>query len=135
MEKIILPATVDCLGQGLDHVAACAALEGFGPEQIEKIKLAVEEALVNICSHAYPLGGGWIEVRCAGVEGRQFIIELVDNGEQFDPCHLPDPDLPPELERRSLGGLGILLTRSLVDQVSHCREGNQNILRLTIGRV
>jgi len=45
-----------------------------------------------------------------------------DEGPGFDPSSLPDPNAPQNLER--IGGRGLLLIRTFMDQVQHNKQGN-----------
>ncbi len=130
---IKLPAKLENLGRWRDAVSECARGQGFDQRKIGKIQLALEETLVNICNYAYPGRPGDVEVSCKQDKHR-FIIEIVDSGNPFDVTSLPAPDLPPSIEERKIGGLGIFLIKKMVDDVSYRREGNLNILELTIAR-
>ena len=47
-------------------------------------------------------------------------IEIVDDGPRFDPLEdapLPDPDAP--LEDRPVGGLGVHLVRTMMDEMTY----------------
>jgi len=127
-----LPARLDAAAQGVAFVVACATAAGLPPGRVAKIELAVEEALVNICRYAYGEGAGEIHIRCRCDESGQFLIELVDTGRPFNILAQPEPDLTADLEQRPVGGLGVLLIRSLVDQVTYRREADRNILQLAV---
>ena len=131
--NIKLPAALENLGRWRGAVSECAREQGFDQRKTGKIELALEEALVNICNYAYPDGPGDVEVSCKE-DDRRFIIEIVDSGDPFDMTSLPAPDLPPSIEERKIGGLGIFLIRKMVDDVRYRRGGNFNILNLTIQR-
>jgi anti-sigma regulatory factor (Ser/Thr protein kinase) len=96
------------------------------------IELAVEEALVNICHYAYRNKAGNVEVHCARDGVHRFRIELIDAGEPFNILTLPPPNLTANLDQRPIGGLGVMLIRSLVDHVVYRREGDRNILQLIV---
>jgi serine/threonine-protein kinase RsbW len=96
-----------------------------------EIELAVEEALANICLYAYPASKGEVEVRCMQDETRHLLIELIDSGIPFDMLARPAPDFTLDAAQRPLGGLGIPLIRTLMDNTTYHREGTRNILRLT----
>jgi anti-sigma regulatory factor (Ser/Thr protein kinase) len=112
-------------------VVECARAEGFAPQRVLEIELAVEEALANICLYAYPGSRGEVEVRCGLDATQHFCIELVDTGIPFDMLARPLPDLTVDPAHRQVGGLGIPLVLALMDHVSYHREGAQNLLRLT----
>jgi anti-sigma regulatory factor (Ser/Thr protein kinase) len=117
----------------MEAVSDCAKEQGVDQEKIGKIELALEEALVNICNYSYPEEPGNAEVRCKQ-DNRRFIIEIVDSWIPFDMASLPPPDVTPSIEKRKIGGLGIFLIKKMVDEVRYRREGNFNILKLTIKR-
>jgi anti-sigma regulatory factor (Ser/Thr protein kinase) len=134
MAAITLPAEIASVVRGIGFVVDCAAAEGFSPEGIARIELAVEEALVNICQHAYHDAAGTMEIRCTQGEAQNFLIELMDAGKPFNVLEQPLPDLQPDIEQRPVGGLGVLLIRSLVDTVVYRRDANRNILQLIVQR-
>ena len=131
--NIKLPAKLENLARWMNGVSECAREQGFDQKKIGKIELALEEALVNICNYAYPEEPGDVEVNCQEDDSR-FIIEIIDSGNPFDMTSLPAPDLPSSIEERKIGGLGIFLIKKMVDDVRYRREGNFNILKLTIKR-
>ena len=98
-----------------------------------QLQLALEEAVVNICHYAYETPPGEIVVRVEPSPAR-FAVELVDEGVPFDPLAVEEPDLRSAAEERPIGGLGILLVRRVIDEVTYRRDGERNILRLVIGR-
>lgn len=134
MAAITFPADLAFVSHGIGFVAKRAAAEGFSPEGIARIELAVEEALVNICQYAYLDAAGTVEIRCGQGETQNFLIELIDTGKPFNALEQPLPDLEVSLEQRPVGRLGILLIRSLVDVVTYRREANRNILQLAVQR-
>jgi len=131
--NIKLPAKLENLGRWMNGVSECARVQGFDEKKIGKIELALEEALVNICKYSYPDEPGDAEVSCKQDKGR-FIIEIVDSGIPFDMTSLPAPDVTSSIEERKIGGLGIFLIKKMVNDVSYRREGNFNILKLTMKR-
>ena len=128
-----LPARLENLGRWTEAVSECAREQGFDQKKTGRIELALEEALVNICNYSYPEEPGDAEVSCKQDNSR-FIIEIIDSGNPFDMTSLPAPDLPSSIEERKIGGLGIFLIKKMVDDVRYRREGNFNILKLTIKR-
>ncbi len=94
------------------------------------IKLAVEEAVVNVISYAYsgeknkPID---ISVR---YEKGQMRITIVDSGIAFDPISNLEPDVTLPLEERPIGGLGTFLYKQLMTEVSYVRSGNKNVLTM-----
>ncbi len=128
---LCLPAELDHLPMFLDHVRRTAEVAGITNAQAARLELAVEEALVNVCHYAYaaPLRTGTL--RCHVVvqpDGLQ--VEIIDEGPPFDPLAQANPDTALGLDQREPGGLGILLIKKLVSEVSYCRVGDQNVLTI-----
>ena len=58
-------------------------------------------------------------------------IEIEDDGHAFNPLlDAPEPDLDAEVEDRTVGGLGIYLVRTMMDEVRYQRQQNKNCLTL-----
>ena len=97
-----------------------------------KIKLAVEEAVTNVINYAYPNDTeGNIDVN---IEADADIIRFIitDSGFDFDPTTVSKADTTLTVEERPIGGLGIFLIRSIMDDFSYQRtEDGYNIVTLT----
>lgn len=91
--------------------------------------VAFDEILSNIATYGYQHDSEKIvDVRLL-LEGGELRAEVVDTGVAFDPLQMPDPDTTLGVTERSIGGLGILLVRRLMDHVSYERRDGRNILR------
>ena len=94
-------------------------------------QLAVEEIFVNIAHYAYKDKTGEVNVLCElDKEKNLFTIIFEDNGIPFDPLKREDPDVTATAEERNIGGLGIFLTKKLMDEVSYENKDGKNILTL-----
>jgi len=110
--------------------ARCAA-QGLAEDLKFKLTLAIEEAVVNVITHAFdglPPPHS-ITVRL-DIAAASVTAEIIDNGRSFDPTSAPDPDLSLPIEQRHPGGLGIHLMRRMMDRVRYSRSSGRNILRL-----
>ncbi|MEM1246143.1 MAG: ATP-binding protein [Acidobacteriota bacterium] len=58
-------------------------------------------------------------------------ITIVDNGREFDPFALQQPDTHAELDDRPIGGLGVHIVKELMDDLSYRRESGKNMVRLS----
>lgn len=57
-------------------------------------------------------------------------ITFLDHGIPYDPLAKQDPDVTASADDREIGGLGIFMTKSLMDDVSYEYANGQNILTL-----
>jgi serine/threonine-protein kinase RsbW len=87
-------------------------LRAIGDDTLADVKLALTEAVSNSVRHAYgPDGDGHVQVTYQLAPDR-LGIEVVDDGEGFDPDEAPSF----EGEELSEGGLGIAIIRSIADE-------------------
>ncbi len=95
------------------------------------LRLALEETVVNVMNYAYPSGEAGEVTVYADSDRKEVRFTIVDAGVPFDPTAMLSADTTLDVENRPIGGLGILLTRKLMDSVSYSRENGQNVLTLT----
>jgi anti-sigma regulatory factor (Ser/Thr protein kinase) len=94
--------------------------------------LILEELFTNAVNHGYDGEGrvGTIEVSLAFDVGR-LVIEFRDDGKPFDPLLPAPPDLDQPAAKRPVGGLGLYIVRSLVNDARYFRSGDRNHLILS----
>lgn len=123
-----------------NDLAELARLEGFITEYCQQheipamdLNLVAEECFVNVVGHGYrDQGQHRIELSMEIQDGTLTMI-LEDDAAAFDPLSVAafDPETP--LEQRPVGGLGIHLMRSLMDDLQYQRVGGIN--RLTMRKL
>ena len=95
-----------------------------------KLRLAVEEAVVNVISYAYPEGTeGDVTIKIMS-DGHTLRFQIIDTGVPFDPTKKEKADTTLSIEERQIGGLGIFLVRELMDTINYERVDGKNILTL-----
>jgi sigma-B regulation protein RsbU (phosphoserine phosphatase) len=95
------------------------------------IRFAVEETVVNVMNYAYPPGEHGEVTVYADSNYKEVRFTIVDNGFPFDPTAVLEADTTLDAQNRPIGGLGIHLTRKMVDSVSYSRKHGFNVLTLT----
>ena len=96
-----------------------------------QIGVAVEEIFVNIATYAYAPENGKATVRVEVSEEPVVVtITFVDHGVPYDPLAREDPDVNLPAGERQIGGLGIFMTKNLMDAVAYEYKDGQNILTL-----
>lgn len=96
-----------------------------------QIDVAAEEVFVNIASYAYAPEKGYAAVRlevCG--DPVTVMITFIDRGVPYDPLKPEDPDVTLPTAARQIGGLGVFMTKKLMDDVSYEYSEGQNILTL-----
>ncbi len=102
-----------------DFVFNAASDVGFKSDDIGNMILAVDEACTNIIKHAYKsYPDGEIIINLKYSE-EKFTIEIIDYGNSFHPESVPDPDLQRYYKQRRVGGLGMFLMKTLMDEVKY----------------
>lgn len=115
-----------------DFILETATEAGISPEVLDDIVLAVDEACTNIIKHAYkyfPDGEIIIKVEYSK---NKFTIKIIDHGASFNPDLVPKPDIKEYYKQRRVGGLGIYLMKTLMDEVKYLSvPGKYNEVLLT----
>lgn len=115
------------------------AVRSFVTERLEdrcsartqmQLDLAVEEIFINIASYAYAPGEGAAEVRVAVTDEPACVITFLDSGVPYDPTAKEDPDVNLLAQDRQIGGLGIFLTKKLMDEVRYERRDGKNVFSM-----
>ena len=127
---LILHNDIQQIPQLADFVETIAEEYGISQPMAMSLNLALEEAVTNVIVYAYPPEtDGLVDIEAILHKDRiRFIIS--DSGRPFDPTQVEDVDINLPLEERPIGGLGIHLVRSIMDEVSYERRDGRNILHL-----
>ncbi len=102
------------------------------PPDIEfQVDLVLEELVLNVVHHGSSDGEeGEIKIELFS-DAESVVIDIIDSGRPFDPLtDAPEPDTESTIEDRAVGGLGIHLVRTMMDEVTYRREENKNHIRL-----
>ncbi len=103
---------------------------------LQSAELALEAHLTNLINYGFEDAQvHQIFIRLEMVNGG-FQVEVEDDGKAFNPLEFPAPDLTLPLSERPVGGLGIHLIRSFMDELNYRREGGRNLfqMRKRVGR-
>jgi anti-sigma regulatory factor (Ser/Thr protein kinase) len=120
----------DQLPKMLDWITGEAA-QALPPEEVNKIRLACEELLVNIIDYAYPDQQSHPVDIDLVPRSHEVEITIRDSGIPFDPLKKADPDVSAPPTARQIGGLGIFLAKHLMDKMEYQRLGNENVIKIT----
>lgn len=92
-----------------------------------ELELICEEVFVNICNYAYGENVGKAEIEACKLSDC-IVVKFIDSGKKFNPLEIAEPNIHAPLEERSIGGLGIFMTKKLSDKLLYERTDNKNIL-------
>jgi serine/threonine-protein kinase RsbW len=110
--ELRIPSRAEWVGVARLAVAGIASRLQFSIDDIEDLKLAVAEACTNCIQHA--TGSDTIIIACRILPDR-LTISVTDHGRGTSPEALT-PKRPGD---QQVGGLGVFLIRSLMDEVEY----------------
>jgi serine/threonine-protein kinase RsbW len=117
--ELTVKSQTENLSEIRDFVSGNALEAGIPSSTIDNIILAVDEACTNIIKHAYKLSPkGEIIIRI-DYDEEKFTITIIDYGKSFEPDRIPRPDLQKYYLEHRVGGLGMYLMKSLMDNVEY----------------
>ncbi len=117
------------------------AIEDLGQQDewpddlVFRVNLVLEELILNIMDYGQDGEDPDISLEIES-EDNSISIELSDRGRPFDPLtEAPEPDLTASVGERRVGGLGVHLTKTLMDDVQYTHEGGRNRLSIVTRKV
>jgi serine/threonine-protein kinase RsbW len=137
MEKTIksytlkIPSQTDNLELIRNFVAGIAQKVGFNEEESNKIELAVDEACTNVIEHAYQHDESRDIDIAIKIDYNKLTVVVTDRGQSFEFEEVEMPDMKSYLAELRVGGLGIYLMKTLMDEVDYrSRPGVKNEVRM-----
>ena len=94
------------------------------------MKLALEEIITNAICHNFTDDLEHRITVSIALQQQVLSAEVEDDGPAFNPLEITPPDTTLPLEERPVGGLGIHLVRTLMDEVAYRRQNGTNVLVL-----
>lgn len=126
-----LPNRRQAASQFADQFADWCQQQGVEPTVVIPMQIAFDEVLTNVIDYAHADGGEHVVSVLLRVYGDRLEAEVIDDGAAFDPlAEVATPDFDASIEERQIGGLGMHLVRTLVDDVRYRRHAAHNHLRL-----
>ena len=131
MKSITVPPTDESPNPVTEFVVNELEQHDCSSKVIYQIQVAIEEIMVNIVSYAELAEDDDIEVRCGVYEDPLRVeLQFLDGGIPFDPLAAEDADTSPEALMEREGGLGILLVKKMMDDVSYEYKDGKNTLTI-----
>lgn len=118
-KKLKVKSKTENLSVIRDFISTSAYETGMKPDAVENIILAVDEACTNIIKHAYKsIPDGELIIKTKSTLSR-FVVSITDFGKSFEPEMIPEPDLQKYYRQKRVGGLGMYLMKTLMDDVKY----------------
>lgn len=107
-----------------------SAQHQFSKKITHVFDLALDEILNNIITYGYEDNTEHKIDIDIHLSETQLIVEIEDDGCEFNPLDAPEPDTASSLEERRIGGLGIHLIRNAMDDIQYKYENNKNCITI-----
>ena len=96
----------------------------------KQLFIAVDEMFTNIAHYAYEDVGKVFFKASYNADEKMLKISIIDNGDKYNPLEKPDPDIAQRIKDKTVGGLGIFMTKKMVDSIEYSRVEDKNVLVL-----
>ena len=115
-----------------EEVEAVADREDWAFDLVFKVNLALEELVLNVLEHGFDDDDDSKECNIELTSDADAVtIVISDRGKPFDPLtEAPDADVDSVVGERQVGGLGLHLVETLMDEASYQRTDGVNQLTL-----
>jgi anti-sigma regulatory factor (Ser/Thr protein kinase) len=115
----------------LDLAEETCRLAGLPDSLAFKAQVVLEELLANIFKHAYQGSPGPVEITLE-TERSVLFMRVADHGPAFDPLTKETPELQKRFADGIPGGAGLVLLRSMAQDLRYTRTDKYNILEMRI---
>jgi len=95
------------------------------------LNLVLEELITNIIFYGYDDKNEHLIYIRLYKKDNEIEIQIEDDGKEFNPLLVAEPDIDESIENRKIGGLGIHFVRKIMDGMNYRRSDGKNILTLT----
>ncbi len=127
-----IEAETDFQPRVMDFIDEKLESYGVGMKDASRIKIASDELFSNVSKFAYRgMEKGDIKVEIGRSDDhRSVFLRFSDSGAPFDPLKGKTPDTTLSADDREIGGLGIFLTRKLMDDVKYEYRNGMNTVTI-----
>lgn len=125
VEDITVEATIDNMKSVLDLAENLLTEASCPLPVVTRFLLSIEEIYVNVANYAYEDSVGNCRVQYT-LSDSSMAIDVWDSGIPFNPLEREDPDITLKAEDRKIGGLGIFMTKTMMDEITYEYKDGQN---------
>lgn len=136
LKTITIKNNISEIQSVIDYFELFGEENGLAMPVVMKLNIAIDEFIGNTIKYAFE-GSDTdheIEIQFHLSEGN-LTMTLVDDGIEFDPFGRNPPDTTLGIEDRDIGGLGIHITKKIMDDYSYARQNGINTITLVKNNV
>lgn len=128
--EVVVVNTLEDIGAALGSVGDFAKTNDLADDIRRPVLLAVDDLLNNIVSYAYQDEDAHEISVSVRLSSSRVSVSVSDDGIPFNPFGAEVPNISTPLEGREVGGLGIHLVRTLMDEYRYERRSGRNIVTI-----
>jgi serine/threonine-protein kinase RsbW len=132
MMRIELDSRLPEISRALDLVRDFSERHALAERDESSLCIVLDELLTNAIRHGLRDEPGHAITVSLDCRDGEIVLEVEDDGVEFDPTRAAPPVTTGTLSERTTGGLGIAFVRELADAVAYERSDGRN--RLTVRR-
>ena len=131
MPQITFKAAVESIPAVTEFVDGILEENNCSMKAQMQLRIAIDELFSNIAHYAYPEGEGEATVAADFDEPQRMLaLTFIDSGIPYNPLEKEDPDITLSAEERQIGGLGIMMVRKTMDDMTYAYRDGQNVLTI-----
>ena len=127
---VTVAANVAGIRAALDELGRFCEAQAIPDEVRRRLTVALDEVLSNVARHGRPEDGK-MQVRFS-LTGDVLTVRVEDSAPAFNPLNAPVPDTTSAIAYRKIGGLGIAVTKGLLEDVAYERADGRNRVTLVV---
>jgi anti-sigma regulatory factor (Ser/Thr protein kinase) len=134
VQSLSLPRAFTSLDEMFAFLDGCYREHGVDDRAAFCVNLAAEELFTNMVRHNVSDSAA-ISLETE-IDGDRILLRLKDfDVEPFDPEAAPTADVDAPMEKRTPGGLGLHLVRSMVDEVAYAYDAKTREIQVTVTKL
>ena len=118
--------TTTSIKQAINFVENYLTKAAVEKKVVNQINIAVDEIYTNIVHYS---GANDVEIGCA-IHDEKIIVTFSDDGKNYNPLEMPEPDTTLGADERKIGGLGIFIVKKSMDEIHYAYENEKNLLTI-----
>ena len=130
-EEHLFKCTQEKLPTILDCIRNFAVKNKFEEQFVNNLMVVADEMVSNVVKYAYKDQVDDVFIRqLYNKDRKEFVLTIIDKGEMFDPFQVNNEPLEGEAKGKRIGGLGILIVKTLMSEYAYDYINHKNIVTL-----
>ena len=127
---LVIPNRIEEVATVLTGFEEFAASHGLDDSIRRTVLLVLDDLVNNIVSYAFHSAADHDIEISVELSPHRLAITIADDGIPFNPFGIDRPEVDASLEERDIGGLGIHLVMTLMDEYNYSRRGGKNVVTI-----